>query len=473
MTDIAELDIRADSRDLERAKAALDGLAASAAKTEQATAGIRRGLDEASQGATRARNALGQFTAAGDQSARTFNNNATAAAGFQRSVGSAAASVEQSIAAHVRAEAAAGRWSKAATEVANTSKLAAYQVQNLRAQFIDVGVSLQGGMNPFTVLVQQGPQIAQVFGPGTGVTGILRGVVAEAQRLVPLSLGIAGGVAGGIGVIAKAYLEFDASNKAVAVGLTGLGRQSGIATGEIEKIARASTLATDSATRYATAFASTGNATRETLATALSSTRDFATTFGTNFDEAAKIQQEFFTDGSAAYDKYAARLGTYSATTSRLLQDMQKQGRGSDVVRMALDEINPRLAKYNELASYGQRATNSLGDAWGNFWSNVNRGAGVAMGDPRLNVTPQQTATAVLEGQLAKARADQERASAVVIQQSRANQLLSVNPVEREVTGTATPTARSSSGSAGSCSLRASSATPARPPRATRAPTGT
>ncbi|WP_156295780.1 hypothetical protein, partial [Methylobacterium aquaticum] len=100
---------------------------------------------------------------------------------------------------------------------------------------------------------------------------------------------------------------------------------------------------------------------------------------------------------------------------------------------MALDEINPRLAKYNELASYGQRATNSLGDAWGNFWSNVNRGAGVAMGDPRLNVTPQQTATAVLEGQLAKARADQERASAVVIQQSRANQLLSVNPVEREV----------------------------------------
>lgn len=97
MTDIAELDIRADSRDLERAKAALDGLAASAAKTEQATAGIRRGLDEASQGATRARNALGQFTAAGDQSARTFNNNATAAAGFQRSVGSAAASVEQSI----------------------------------------------------------------------------------------------------------------------------------------------------------------------------------------------------------------------------------------------------------------------------------------------------------------------------------------------------------------------------------------
>ncbi|UHC20472.1 phage tail length tape measure family protein (plasmid) [Methylobacterium currus] len=433
MTDIAELDIRADSRDLVRAKDALDGLTASAVKTEQATAGISRGLDNAAQGANRARIALGQFVAAGDQSARAFNNNATAAAGFQRSVGSAAATVEQSIAAHVRAEAAAGRWSKAANEVANTSRLAAHQVQNLRAQFIDVGVSLQGGMNPFTVLVQQGPQIAQVFGPGTGVAGILRGVVTEAQRLVPLSLGIAGGVAGGVGVLAKAYLEFDANTKAVSVGITGLGRQSGIAAGEIEQIARASTLATDSATRYATAFASTGNATRETLATALNSTRDFATTFGTNFDEAAKIQQEFFTDGSAAYDKYAARLGTYNATTSRLLQDMQKQGRSSDVVRMALDEINPRLAKYNELASYGQRATNFLGDAWGNFWSNVNRGSAVVMNDPRLNVTPQQTAAAVLEGQLAKARSDQERASNVVIQQSRTNQLLSVNPVEREV----------------------------------------
>lgn len=431
--DLAALGFSIDSSPINQAKTALDTLTPSAIRAEQAAAGVGSGFDKAAAGADRARDALGRFIAKGGEATKGLNENAAAAAKAQQAYGAAGAAIEQIIRAHVQSEAALGRWNKTAVEAAAASQLAAHQVQNLRAQFIDVGVSLQGGMNPLTVLMQQGPQIAQVFGPGVGVRGILGGVVTEVQRLVPLSLGIAAGVVGGIGAIGKAYLEFDASQKAVAVGLTGLGRQSGIAAEEFEKIGRASTLATESATRYATAFASTGNATRETLKNALENTRNFATTFGTNFDEAAKIQQEFFTDGAAAYDKYAGRLGTYSATTSRLLQDMQKQGRGGDVVRMALDEINPRLAKYNDLASYGSKATNFLSDQWSNFWSNVNRGAGVAMGDPRLNVTPQQSATAALEGELARLRNDQERAATVVVAQSRANRLLEVNPVERQV----------------------------------------
>ncbi|SFV14512.1 Phage-related minor tail protein [Methylobacterium sp. 174MFSha1.1] len=403
--DLAALGFEVDTRPIAQATTDLDRLSAAAIRTEQAAAGVGRGFDKAG----------------------------TSAANMQRSVNGINAMLEQTIRAHVQAEAAAGRWHRTLADGAKTTELAAYQVQNLRAQFIDIGTTLYGGMNPLTILMQQGPQIAQIFGPGAGVRGILGGVVTEVQRLVPLSLGIAGGVAGGLGVIGKAYLEFDASQKAVAVGLTGLGQQSGIAAGEIEKIGRASILATDSATRYATAFASTGNATRDTLTAALNSTRDFATTFGTSFDDAAKIQQEFFTNGSAAYDKYAGRLATYSATTSRLLQDLQKQGRGGEVVRMALDEINPRLAKYNELAGYGQRATNYLTDALSNFWSNVNRGAAVAVGDPRLNVTAQQSASAAVEGELARMRSDQERAATVVVAQSRANRLLEVNPVERQV----------------------------------------
>ncbi|AWN47151.1 hypothetical protein DK419_13190 [Methylobacterium terrae] len=394
---------------------------------------VSRAADDTGKSLDRQRDALGRFVSARSGATRAAAEGSAAEVLQQRSLGGVTGALEQSLAAHVRAEAAAGKWNKTVTETANTTRLAAYQVQNLRSQFVDVGVSLQGGMNPLTVLLQQGPQIAQVFGPGTGLRGIIGGIVTEAQALVPLSVGIAGGILGGVGAVARGYLAWDAAQKQVAVGITGLGRQSGIAAGEIEQIARSSTLATDSAARYATAFASTGNASRDTLADALKFTRDFSTTFGTSFDEAAKIQTEFFSDTSTAYDKYAARLGAYNATTSRLISDLQKQGKGTDAVRVAFEQINPALARYNDLASYSTKATTFLSDAWGNLWSNVNRGAAVVMNDSRLTTTPQQISAAAEQGELARRRADAERASAVIIERSRQNQLLNVNPVERDV----------------------------------------
>ncbi|UHC17317.1 phage tail length tape measure family protein [Methylobacterium currus] len=321
--------------------------------------------------------------------------------------------------------------------VNDNTRLAAYQVQNLRSQFLDIGTTLYGGMSPMSVLVQQGPQIAQIFGPGAGVTGILKGVGVEIARLVPLSVGVAGGLAGGAGAIALAYANWDASQKQISLGMMGLGKQSGITAGEIERFSRSSDLATGTARTFATAFASTGNASRETINQALASTRDFATTFGTSLEDAAKIQQDFFTDASGSFDKYSVRLGVYSATTSRFISDLQKQGRGAEAVRLAFDTINPALARYNELAGIGQKATDKFGDAWGNFWGNVSRGAGVlnsmAGGRPMPTVDPQQTAEAAAQGELARARAAQERAEAVRTEVSRANQVLRVNPVQREV----------------------------------------
>ncbi|AWN49486.1 hypothetical protein DK419_26705 [Methylobacterium terrae] len=344
---------------------------------------------------------------------------------------------EEHTKAVTRARDAHTKMSESLKSVNDNSRLAAYQVQNLRSQFLDIGTTLYGGMSPMAVLVQQGPQIAQIFGPGAGVTGILKGVGTELSRLVPLSVGVAGGLAGGAGAIALAYANWDASQKQIAIGMMGLGKQSGLTAGEIEKFARSSDLATGTARTFATAFASTGNASRETIDKALASTRDFATTFGTSLEDAAKIQQDFFTDASGSFDKYSTRLGVYSATTSRFINDLQKQGRGAEAVRLAFDTINPALARYNDLAGIGQKTTDKLGDAWGNFWSNVSRGAGVlnsmAGGRPMPTVDPQQSAEAAAQGELARARAVQERAEAVRTEVSRANQVLRENPVQREV----------------------------------------
>lgn len=316
---------------------------------------------------------------------------------------------------------------------ARSTGLAAHQVANLRSQIFDVGQSLYGGMNPLMILAQQGPQVLEALGPGRGLTGILRGVGTALADMVPLSTGVFGGVAAGVGTVAAAYARFDSAQKAVAIGLTGLGRQSGLAAGQINDIARASDLATGTARDFATAFAATGNATADTIATALSKTRDFATTLNLSYDEAAKVQTEFFTDAGSAYDKYSARLGAYSAGTSRFVRDLQMQGRGGEAVRAAFDAINPALARYNELASIGQKTTDLFSTSWGNFWSNVSRGAGVLTGDSRLTTTPQQIAAAASAGAMARQQAAAERANAVIIEQARANRLLNVDPVRREV----------------------------------------
>lgn len=98
---------------------------------------------------------------------------------------------------------------------------------NLSYQFNDVVVSLAGGQRPLMVLLQQGSQIAQVFGPGAGITGILIGVgQAIATLITPTTLLIAGIAAVG-GAALYAFGSFVSSEKRLEVALGGVGRAAG------------------------------------------------------------------------------------------------------------------------------------------------------------------------------------------------------------------------------------------------------
>ena len=70
---------------------------------------------------------------------------------------------------------------------------------NLGRQMTDVGVSLASGQSPFTVLVQQGAQVADIFGSSkTGtVGGALKQIVGYVGPLRLVGLGVAGIAAAG------------------------------------------------------------------------------------------------------------------------------------------------------------------------------------------------------------------------------------------------------------------------------------
>src|SRR5207253_6475028 len=90
-------------------------------------------------------------------------------------------------------------------QVIKTAKLTGNELLNLSRQFADVGVTAAMGMSPLMILVQQGPQIADVLATasarGVNLSQALKAIAAEAwAALAPFAPLIAGAalVAGGL-----------------------------------------------------------------------------------------------------------------------------------------------------------------------------------------------------------------------------------------------------------------------------------
>lgn len=79
-------------------------------------------------------------------------------------------------------------------EGGRSAKLQAHEMLNLSRQFADIGVTGAMGMNPLMILVQQGPQIADVLGTakarGVGLGAIFNQLGGSVARFLPLVMGL-------------------------------------------------------------------------------------------------------------------------------------------------------------------------------------------------------------------------------------------------------------------------------------------
>ena len=91
------------------------------------------------------------------------------------------------------------------------------QMMNLGYQLNDIGMTLATGMNPMTVMIQQGSQIAQIYGGQGGVTQLFkdlgRMVSGLARRFWPVAV-VVGAVTTGIAALTKSI------NQTTDVGVT-------------------------------------------------------------------------------------------------------------------------------------------------------------------------------------------------------------------------------------------------------------
>lgn len=118
--------------------------------------------------------------------------------------------------------------------LAQAGGLARYEMINLSRQIQDVGVSLVSGQSPFMVLVQQGTQIADIF--GSSKTGTVGGAIKQvatgiANFLTPMR--VLGGVTALAG--AAAYVAYG-QWKAFALALDDTAKQAGVTSGEMAKL---------------------------------------------------------------------------------------------------------------------------------------------------------------------------------------------------------------------------------------------
>lgn len=83
---------------------------------------------------------------------------------------------------------------QALTGAGGAAKLTAFQIQNLSYQMNDLAVGLASGQSPFRLIMQQGAQIAQLFGPGVGINAALKSVGSSLMTFLtnPLTLAVAG-----------------------------------------------------------------------------------------------------------------------------------------------------------------------------------------------------------------------------------------------------------------------------------------
>lgn len=219
MSDLARLGMRIESEEVATADKRLDDFAAAAGRAEKATDSLTGGSKRAGSAASEMGEAIRRATDQLNEEARS-QTRATASLeqGIKATNGAAAATKAYAtrlidVDAHmVEFYAHQKRVAEAHGLAGKGARLQANELLNLSRQFSDIGVTAAMGMNPLMILIQQGPQVADVFAQAAarGVTfrAALAGIVADVAPLIatfaPLIAGLAA-VAGGVLYLVDAH----------------------------------------------------------------------------------------------------------------------------------------------------------------------------------------------------------------------------------------------------------------------------
>lgn len=279
---------------------------------------------------------------------------------------------------------------------ARTMKLTAHEARNLTYQMNDVFQSVVLGMPPMQVLLQQGPQITQIFG-GVGNTLRALGGVLTGMRL--LLGGTATAVIGG----AMAWDQYLKSTRAVEVALMGRGNRLGADPGMIEMAAQAGAeragISVSRGRDIATQLIGSGQIGGRNVEGLVGISSDFAAAMRlATAEEAAAELAKLFGDPAKGAQEL---LGKHNLLDDATVREVQRLMAGNDTFgaqAYLLEQLRPRIDGAARASSH------AVGRGWGGFKagiSNLFDGAGGAISSATGTAEkPLQERIREIEGQL-------------------------------------------------------------------------
>ncbi|WP_404977726.1 phage tail length tape measure family protein [Ancylobacter sp. 3268] len=290
---------------------------------------------------------------------------------------SARISANERASAQLRGMGAASAARPSSPGASPTAQLQPWQRAQLYQQIGgDVIPGLLTGQSAYMVLLQQGPQIAQIYG---GVGNTLRAVAAA---ITPVRLGMAGAattvIAGGMAL--DDYLQ---STKEVQIASVGLGRALGAAPAQLERIATTAAATGEISVREArsmeAAFLRTGRVGVSNFEGLIGISKDFAATVGTDLSGAQSQLAKLFADPSSGAAQLQ-QIGLLDGATARLVQRLAQQNRLSEAQSTMLNAIKPRLVDAAEATTAWGRAWDYLSRSASNAWDSIGKGIDSALG---------------------------------------------------------------------------------------------
>lgn len=299
-------------------------------------------------------------------------------------------SIRDLAAGSTSAEQAMDRYTRQAQAAGLSTKAYTAALRGVPAQFTDIVVSLQGGMNPFTVLLQQGGQLKDMFGGVGPATRALGGYVAGLVN--PFT--VAGAAVAGLGVAYYKGAE-EAQDFRKALILTG--NAAGTNAGAMSDLARqiSTTVGTTGAAAEVLAqLASNGKVAGDSIGTVATAALQMKDATGRAVDETVAEFVKIGKDPVAAAKELNEQYNFLTASTYAQIVALKEQGDTVGAAKLLTD------AYAQTIDARSKEIVENLGwieKAWRGVW-----GAAKGAGDAALNFGRSEG----FSEQLAKAQKD-------------------------------------------------------------------
>lgn len=357
MPTIAELTIKVNTTDLDRANSSLDKVSKTAQKTSTT---VNQSADEFSK----LRGEIDPAAAAMDRLNKQQDRLKLA---FARGT----VPVDEYTRLNSMVEMSRKRINDLGAQTGKTAKEINFAMRGLPAQFTDIFVSLQGGQAPLTVFLQQGGQIKDMFG---GIGPALRAMGGYILSLInPLSV-----AAAAMGTLAVGFVLGAKESSSFNKSLISTGNAAGTTAGNLLNLTEQldNTLTTSGkAAQVLNQIAASGKITEASFGRVAEAAIRWEKATGTATDETVKAFVSLRGDPVKAVEELDEKYNFLTGSIYQQIAALQEQGRTSEASALAEQELAnafiERSQQIEQNLGYIERAWNFVASAAKEGWDAI------------------------------------------------------------------------------------------------------